>query len=633
MGSQCSAEEFYIGKTNRVGYNKIFPLHFKSVWFEHDYGNKRVLRSSDWAGNNLTVEVNGEGKRKVAWKKRGLRNSLLVTRDQKEYVSSSLRDHHSSLVGSGNQVGLPVFPGGPEPTGPMRLEVGESPTVGDPRLLRLEAQAPVMFHQEASEAQDNSNAFVIQVKESPAPPVKAGTARHQNGSSSGTVCHQDGSLATQTDMDRRSAKVSAMVGGPFSDGICARASSAVWDRADAAFSHTTRSDLVYFGKTTKIWDYNKGRSKSFKWASRGASNPSVSQSLNPILAQNGLGSSKFFKGCFSGPSIHEMGEPSSLYSPIALTHSETSTLDSSDKPESLLPTDAESERQVQLLMLISGNYSDRISSDRLTMAERGIGINSDGLAAKLMEYNRGCLGGISSDSHEVDGLEVGTSSDGPVVALMEISAGFNSVGPAEAQMVLNGSFGDGLSSDDSSMVTGKTDMANSQLSKGIFLADILKRLSVAGLVDFGVKSADKGGSESSMLLIQGMDNKGTRLIDMGEIGQPNSTLMEPNSECGLFVLGGLAVEEVALSKVVSGEEENLADCNPLLTIIPLRLDLSLEVHNNSEVLDMGGTLDVSNWVKNRIPSFSKMIGLSMNRHEKLCIAYLQRLEREMAIIN
>ena len=48
---------------------------------------------------------------------------------------------------------------------------------------------------------------------------------------------------------------------------------------------------------------------------------------------------------------------------------------------------------------------------------------------------------------------------------------------------------------------------------------------------------------------------------------------------------------------------------------------------------MGGTLDVSNWEKNRIPSFSKMIGLSMNRHEKLCIAYLQRLEREMAIIN
>ena len=44
-------------------------------------------------------------------------------------------------------------------------------------------------------------------------------------------------------------------------------------------------------------------------------------------------------------------------------------------------------------------------------------------------------------------------------------------------------------------------LANSQLSKGIFLADILKRLLVAGLVDFGVKSVDKVGSESSVLLI------------------------------------------------------------------------------------------------------------------------------------
>ena len=123
--------------------------------------------------------MNGEGKRRVAWKKGGLRNSLLVTRDQKEYVPSSLWVHQSSLVGSSNQVGLPVFLG-PEPTSSMRLEVGESLIVGDPRLLRLEAQAPVMskVHQEASEAQDKSNAFVIQVKESPAPPVKGGTARH-----------------------------------------------------------------------------------------------------------------------------------------------------------------------------------------------------------------------------------------------------------------------------------------------------------------------------------------------------------------------------------------------------------------------------------------------------------------------
>ena len=80
-------------------------------------------------------------------------------------------------------------------------------------------------------------------------------------------------------------------------------------------------------------------------------------------------------------------------------------------------------------------------------------------------------------------------------------------------------------------------------------------------------------------------------------------------------------------------EESLTDCNLLSTVIPSGLALLMEVHNDSEVLDIGGTLDVSNWVKNRIQGFSKMIGLSVNRHEKLCIAYLQRLEREMEVIN
>ena len=45
------------------------------------------------------------------------------------------------MVGSdheGTLVGLPVF-SGLEPTGPLRLEVGESPIGGDPILLRKEA--------------------------------------------------------------------------------------------------------------------------------------------------------------------------------------------------------------------------------------------------------------------------------------------------------------------------------------------------------------------------------------------------------------------------------------------------------------------------------------------------------------
>ena len=106
----------------------------------------------------------------------------------------------------------------------------------------------------------------------------------------------------------------------------------------------------------------------------------------------------------------------------------------------------------------------RVSSDKLTMAEIGVRINFNCLATKLMKYNSSCLDGKSSDNLAVEGLEVGTSSDGPVVAPMEINrisiAGFNSVGLTVAQMVLNGSSSDGFSSDDSMMVPGKTDMAN-----------------------------------------------------------------------------------------------------------------------------------------------------------------------------
>ena len=73
------------------------------------------------------------------------------------------------------------------------------------------------------------------------------------------------------------------------------------------------------------------------------------------------------------------------------------------------------------------------------------------------------------------------------------------------------------------------------------------------------------------------------------------------SECGLSVLDTSTVEEVALPVMVLDEEESLVVCDPLLTVIPPEMALSMDVHNDSEVLDIGGTLDVSKWVKNRIP--------------------------------
>ena len=92
---------------------------------------------------------------------------------------------------------------------------------------------------------------------------------------------------------------------------------------------------------------------------------------------------------------------------------------------------------------------------------------------------------------------------------------------------------------------------------------------------------------------------------------------------------GGAISEVAFL----GKEESLADCNQLSTIAPPGLKLSMEMHKDTEVLGLGSRLDVSSWVKHRIPGFSKVVEFSVNCHERLCIDYLQRLEREMEVVN
>ena len=55
--------------------------------------------------------------------------------------------------------------------------------------------------------------------------------------------------------------------------------------------------------------------------------------------------------------------------------------------------------------------------------------------------------------------------------------------------------------------------------------------------------------------------------------------------------------------------------------------------SNTEVMRLENTLNVSNWVKRRLPGFSKMMGLSLGRHEKRCIMLLQRLEKETKAAN
>ena len=115
----------------------------------------------------------------MAWNKGGLKCSLWVSRDQREHVSRGSQVHKFPRVGSvqdGPLVGLPVI-SFPKPTSPSWTEVGESPTMGDPRSLSLEAHALVL-----SETTHEASLALVALdiaEESPAPPKKAGTAQQQ----------------------------------------------------------------------------------------------------------------------------------------------------------------------------------------------------------------------------------------------------------------------------------------------------------------------------------------------------------------------------------------------------------------------------------------------------------------------
>ena len=92
------------------------------------------------------------------------------------------------------------------------------------------------------------------------------------------------------------------------------------------------------------------------------------------------------------------------------------------------------------------------------------------------------------------------------------------------------------------------------------------------------------------------------------------------------------MEDIANFSVGFGVTE-LTNCLPLRIIASSALTTLAELEEVTEVLSMKAKLNNSGWVKHRIPGFCRLVGLSMTRHEKLCIALLQRLETEMEVAN
>uniref|UniRef100_A0A7N2KUK5 Reverse transcriptase zinc-binding domain-containing protein n=1 Tax=Quercus lobata TaxID=97700 RepID=A0A7N2KUK5_QUELO len=224
VGARRSTEGLNIGMTNLVENKRRSLLHFKSNWIEHAYGKKSELGNSNWARKSLTIEVIGERKRRVAWNKGDLKSSLWVSRDQREHASRGSKVHKFPRVGSvqdGPLVGLPVI-SFPEPTSPSWTEVGESPTMGDPRSLSLEAHALVLS--ETTHKASLASVALDISEESPAPPEKASTAQQQALMLTAASC---------------SAKATVMEGIRFPDGFHARASPATLDGAVSAPFHPT----------------------------------------------------------------------------------------------------------------------------------------------------------------------------------------------------------------------------------------------------------------------------------------------------------------------------------------------------------------------------------------------------------
>ena len=90
----------------------------------------------------------------------------------------------------------------------------------------------------------------------------------------------------------------------------------------------------------------------------------------------------------------------------------------------------------------------------------------------------------------------------------------------------------------------------------------------------------------------------------------------------------LALTEVETAYPV-GVLGDMESSSPFMSINPLEMVMTAELNSNTKMMGFDNTLKLSNWVKHRLPGFSKIMGLSLGRHEKRCIMLLQRLEMKI----
>ena len=150
----------------------------------------------------------------------------------------------------------------------------------------------------------------------------------------------------------------------------------------------------------------------------------------------------------------------------------------------------------------------------------------------------------------------------------------------------------------------KAETEGDRALKGLELSNYVLSPPRVGIEEWDVPSGDEDDQVEGASDIQGIDTS----------HQANQLVL------------ALTEVETAYAVEVLGDVES---SSPLMSINPLGVVVTAELNSNIEVRRFDNTLKVSNWVKHRLPSFSKMMGLSLGRHEKRCIMLLQRLEAEI----
>ena len=153
---------------------------------------------------------------------------------------------------------------------------------------------------------------------------------------------------------------------------------------------------------------------------------------------------------------------------------------------------------------------------------------------------------------------------------------------AEAESLISG----GLYANKPPSTLGKAEIEGDKALIGLELSNYILSPPRVGIEEWGVSGGDEGDRVKDASDIQGID-----------------TSIQVNQS----VLALIEVETAYAVEALSDGESS----SPLMSINPLRVVVTAELNCNTKVKRLDNTLKVSNWVKYRLPDFSKMMGLSL----------------------